>query len=96
MVPVRNHPERSLDGLEQARLADTLLADDDQLDGRVGHRVLLQRAQVLAYVGGAFREVGRNVDERVSGERDATQSTEGGDGDGKLRQFVVVHSEVFE
>jgi len=76
-VPVRKAPGRgSLDGVDETRLADMLVADDDQLDGTVDDRVLLQRAQVLTHVGRALREVRRDVDERVVRERDAAQSTE--------------------
>jgi len=75
-LPVRKSPKRFFDGLHQTRLSDALLADHDQLDGAVDDRVFLQRAQILAHVGRAFWEVGRDVDERVAGERDAAQSTQ--------------------
>jgi len=93
---VRNDPKRPLDGLEQTGLSNALLADDDQLDGRVDDGVFLKRAEVLTHISGALREVGWDVDEWVGGERNTAQSTESRHGDGQLRQFVVVYSEIFQ
>jgi len=81
---VRNDPKCSLDGLQQTRLSNCFLADDDQLDCVVRHWIFLKRTEILTHVSGAFREVRWDVDERVAGERDATQSTEGGYGDRQL------------
>ena len=93
---MRQSPARALDGVHQAGLAGSFLSDDDQLDGAVNDRVLVQRAEVLADVGGALREVVGNVDQRVVGECDAAQSAQRRHRDGQLRQSVVVESQVVE
>ena len=81
---MRNDPKRSLDGLQQTRLSNCFLANDDQLDRVVRHRIFLKRTQILTHISGAFGEVRRDVDERVAGERDAAQSTESGYRDRQL------------
>jgi len=75
-APVRNHPKRFLDGFQQTRLSDSFLADNDQFDSGVKDWIFLKRAEILAHVSGAFREVRRDVDEWIACERDSAQSTE--------------------
>ena len=82
--------------VEQRRLADSLLPHDHQLDGLVGHGVLLQWAEVLPHVGRSLGEVNGDVQQRVRMERDLVESRENCDRQRELWEFVVVDFEFLE